>query len=182
MSNLSGRISMIGSDNYDLNNDDNKKSSRISSNDGNNKINSLITKLYDPNNIDYLQNSYEDLMDIKVKFQSNFFIDYGAYYGNKTKIDKTNNNEKNMPLLNSQVETDSNSDEHFDVANFYTSIIFNFNVIATSSYYVTNKNLSKSLDEFLQLDNIIESEFTDDRYSNSLIKNLPKLNLKKWMQ
>ena len=179
MSNLSGRISMIGSDNYDLNNDDNKKSSRISSNDGNNKINSLITKLYDPNNIDYLQNSYEDLMDIKVKFQSNFFIDYGAYYGNKTKIDKTNDNEKNMPLLNSQVETDSNSDEHFDVANFYTSIIFNFNVIATSSYYVTNKNLSKSLDEFLQLDNIIESEFTDDRYSNSLIKNLPKLNLKK---
>ena len=39
--------------------------------------------------------------------------------------------------------------------------------------------MSKSLDEFLQLDNIIESEFTDDRYSNSLIKNLPKLNLKK---
>ena len=179
MSNLDGRISMIGSDNYDLNNDNNKKSSRVNSNDGNNKINSLITKLYDPNNIDYLQNSYEDLLNIKIKFQSNFFIDYGTYYGNKTKNDKSNDNEKNIPLLNTQAETDSNSDEHFDVANFYTSIIFNFNVIATSSYYVTNKNLSKSLDEFLQLDNIIESEFTDDRYSNSLIKNLPKLNLKK---
>ena len=84
MSNLDGRISMIGSDNYDLNNDDNKKSSRVNSNDGNNKINSLITKLYDPNNIDYLQNSYEDLLNIKIKFQSNFFIDYGTYYGNKT--------------------------------------------------------------------------------------------------
>ena len=195
MSNFSGRISMLGSDNYDLSNDENKKSSRVSSNEGNNKLNSLITKLYDPNNIDYLQNSYEDLLDIKVKFQSNFFIDYGVYNGNKEKDtnkskdkekkdnekkdDKTNSNDKNKPLLNNQNEAESNSDEHFDVANFYTSIIFNFNVIATSSYYVTNKNLSKSLDEFLQLDNIILSEFTEDRYSISLINNLPKLNLKK---
>ena len=183
MSNFSGRISMLGSDSYDLNNDDNKKSSRVNSNDGNIKINNLITKLYDPNNIDYLQNSYEDLLDIKVKFQSNFFIDYGNYVGNKMKNNNadnnSNNNDKNKPLLYSQAETDSNSDEHFDVANFYTSIIFNFNVIATSSYYVTNKNLSKSLDEFFQLDNIIRSEFTDDRYSISLINNLPKLNLKK---
>ena len=182
MSNFSGRISMIGSDSYDLNNDDNKKSSRVNSNDGSNKINNLITKLYDPNNIDYLQNSYEDLLDIKVKFQSNFFIDYGNYVENTIKNNNTNNannnnnndsndkNDKNKPLLNNQAETYSTSDENFDVANFYTSIIFNFNVIATSSYYVTNKNLSKSLDEFFQLDNVIKNEFTDDRYSISLMK------------
>jgi hypothetical protein len=85
MSNLSGRISILGSDNHELSSDENKKSSRINSNDGSNKINSLITKLYDPKNIDYLENSYEDLLDIKVKFQSNFFIDYETYNGNKTK-------------------------------------------------------------------------------------------------
>ena len=182
MSNLSSRISMLGSEKYDLNNEGNtnnniNSNNRIGSNDGNNKINKLINNLYDPNNIDYLQNSYEGLLDIKVKFQSNFFIDYITYYNNKT--NNKSSNDKYFPLLNNQYDMDSNSDEHFDVANFYTSIIFNFNVFATSSYYVTNKNLSKSLDEFFLLDNIIESEFTDDRYSISLIKSLPKLNVKK---
>ena len=156
MSNLSSRISMLGSEKYDLNNEGNtniNSNNRIGSNDGNNKINKLINNLYDPNNIDYLQNSYEGLLDIKVKFQSNFFIDYITYYNNKT--NNKSSNDKYFPLLNNQYDMDSNSDEHFDVANFYTSIIFNFNVFATSSYYVTNKNLSKSLDEFFLLDNII---------------------------
>ena len=187
MSNYTGRISMIGSENFDLNNDDEKnKTSRVNSNEGNNKINLLINNLYDPNNSDYLQNSYEGLLDIKIKFQSNFFIDYGSYYNNKTKEnklnkekEKNNNKDKEIPLLNNQDEVEINSEDNPNVANFYTSIIFNFNVIATSSYYVTNKNLSKSLAEFFQLDNIIENEFTEDRYNISLIKNLPKLNLKK---
>ena len=176
--NFSSRVSMLGSEKYDLNNEGNNIINRIGSNEGNNKINKLINNLYDPNNIDYLQNSYEGLLNIQVKFQSNFFIDYITYYNNKA--NNKSSSDKEIPLLNNhQYDMESNSDEHFDVANFYTSIIFNFNVIATSSYYVTNKNLSKSLDEFFQLDNIIESEFTDDRYSISLIKSLPKLNVKK---
>ena len=188
MNNIIGRVSMLESDNNENNDENNNnKIKRTSSNEENNKINKLINNLYNPDNIDYLQNSYEDVLNITVKFQSNFFINYGNYYNNKNKEkekDKNNNNQlnddnKDMPLLNGQYETDSNSDDNnFDVANFYTSIIFNFNVIAQSSYYVTNKNLSKSLDEFCQLDNIIENEFTIDRYNPSLIKNLPKLNLK----
>ena len=193
MNNIIGRVSMLESDNNENNDENNNnKIKRTSSNEENNKINKLINNLYNPDNIDYLQNSYEDVLNITVKFQSNFFINYGNYYNNKNKEkekekDKNNNNNqliddnnnKDMPLLNGQYETDSNSDDNnFDVANFYTSIIFNFNVIAQSSYYVTNKNLSKSLDEFCQLDNIIENEFTIDRYNPSLIKNLPKLNLK----
>ncbi len=181
MGNLSGRISMLGSDSNYLNNENNNNNdNRRGSNESNNKINKLINNLYDPNNIDYLQNSYEGILNISVKFQSNFFIDYGTYYNHKNKEKDNNMSDKDLPLLNNnQYENESNSDDKFDVANFYTSIIFNFNVIATSSYYVTNKNLSKSLDEFFQLDNIIENEFTIDRYSPSLIKNLPKLNLKK---
>ena len=181
MGNLSGRISMLGSDSNYLNNENNNNNdNRRGSNESNNKINKLINNLYDPNNIDYLQNSYEGILNISVKFQSNFFIDYGTYYNHKNKEKDNNMSDKDLPLLNNnQYENESNSDDKFDVANFYTSIIFNFNVIATSSYYVTNKNLSKSLDEFFQLDNIIENEFTIDRYSPSLIKNLPKLNIKK---
>ena len=180
LGNLSGRISMLESDNLDLNNENNNNVIRKGSNESNNKINKMINNLYDPNNMDYLQNSYEGILNISVKFQSNFFIDYGTYYNNKNKEKENNINDKDLPLLNNNLnEIENNSDDNFDVANFYTSIIFNFNVIATSSYYVTNKNLSKSLDEFFQLDNIIENEFTIDRYSPSLIKNLPKLNLKK---
>ena len=180
LGNMSGRISMLESGNYEFNNGENNKDARVGSNEGNNKLNILINSLYDSNNIDFFQNTYEGILNIKVKFQSNFFIDYGTYYNNKNK-DKDHNldNDKDTPLLKNQIETESDSDDNLDVANFYTSIIFNFNVIATSSYYVTNKNLSKSLDEFFQLDNIIENEFTVDRYSSSLIKNLPKLNLKK---
>jgi len=65
------------------------------------------------------------------------------------------------------------------VANFYTSIIFSFNVSATSSFYVTNKRLRKSLEEFFKLDIILENEFTEERYNISLIKQLPRLNIKK---
>ena len=183
MNNLSGRISMLVNYNSEINNDENNKENRTGSNEGNNnKINRLINILYDPNNIDYLENSYEGILNINVKFQSNFFIDYGTYYGNKNKDQDKNSSSiegKDTKLLNNLSDVESNPDDNFDVANFYTSIIFNFNVIATSSYYVTNKNLSKSLDEFFQLDNIIENEFTIDRYNSSLLKNLPKLNIKK---
>ena len=182
MDNIVGRVSMLESDNNEKDEDNDNKENRKGSNEENNNINKLINNLYNPDNSDYLQNSYEGILNISVKFQSNFFINYGTYQNNKNKENDKNNqlndDNKDMPLLNGQCESDSNPDDNFDVANFYTSIIFNFNVIAQSSYYVTNKNLSKSLDEFFQLDNIIENEFTVDRYNASLIKNLPKLNLK----
>ena len=191
MTNLSGRISMIGS-NSNLNNEENSNNKDYDKNNYNEgiKINRFINNLDEPNNTDYLRNSYDGLLQISVKFQSNFFMNYENFdiNYNENKADRANSNksnsenEKEIPLLNKQKEDENNFEnqkEDKNVADFYTSIIFNFNVIATSSYYVTNKNLSKSLAEFFELENIIENEFTDDRYNQDLIKNLPKLNMKK---
>ena len=157
--------------------------------ENNSKINQLINELYNPNNnTDYLKNSYESVLEIIVTFQSNFCIDYGTYYNyNKTKKNILKNQNKNRNLIKSRLSLlnshtlidDDNSEDHFDIANFYTSIIFTFNVSATSSFYITNKHLRKSLEEFFKLDIVLENEFTEERYSKSLVNKLPRLNIKK---
>ena len=158
----------------------------------NNKINNLINDLYNPNNnSNYLQNSYEGVLKIVVTFQSNFSIDYGTYYNyNKTKKEILNNQDENDNSIKDRLsqlnpydysidEGGKGFDEHLNIANFYTSIIFHFNLSATSSFYVTNKKLRKSLEEFFELDILLENEFTEERYDSSLIKILPRLNVKK---
>lgn len=192
MTYLDSNMNMLGNEN-NINN----ISDRITNNNldlynnesyNSNKINNLINELYNPSkNEDYLKNSYEGVLKIVVNFQSNFSIDYGTYYN----YNKTKNNLKNkeqdmgsainrLSLLNGVNYRDENeSNEHLDVANFYTSIIFSFNVSATSSFYVTNKHLTKSLEEFFKLDIVLENEFNEERYNLSLVKQLPKLNIKK---
>ena len=173
----------ISDNNTIINNNDNCK-------ENNSKINRLINELYNPNNnINYLKNSYEGVLKIEVAFQSNFSIDYGTYYNyNQTKNNllknqnETTNSIKNrLSLFNTHnlIDEEKDSDDHFDIANFYTSIIFGFNVSATSSFYVTNKHLRKSLEEFFKLDILLENEFTEERYNKSLVNKLPRLNIKK---
>ena len=185
MTYVNSKANMLGDEeenNNQSNNDNNKE------NNNNNKINQLINELYDPNNSNYLQNSYEGVLKIVVSFQSNFSIDYGTYYNydrekNKmlnSQINKNNAIQNRLSLLNDKIiDNEDDSNDHFDVANFYTSIIFSFNVSATSSFYVTNKRLRKSLEEFFKLDILLENEFTEERYNLSLIKQLPRLNIKK---
>ena len=194
MTYLNTKMNMLGNDNENINN----ISDRMTNNNldlynnesyNSNKINKLIDELYNPNkNNNYLENSYEGVLKIVVTFQSNFSIDYGTYYNyNKTKtnlMDKEQNMGSvinRLSLINSINFRDENdeSNEHLDVANFYTSIIFSFNVSATSSFYVTNKHLTKSLEEFFKLDIVLENEFNEERYNLSLVKQLPRLNIKK---
>lgn len=189
MTYVNSKTNMLGDENSEnkMNDNDILNNNIDSYNNNNNKINNLINELYNPNkNINYLENSYEGVLKIIVTFQSNFSIDYGTYYNyNKTKMNIINNNQNNkknkLSLLNlhNLVDEDNDQDDHFDIANFYTSIIFSFNVSATSSFYVTNKHLTKSLEEFFKLDILLENEFTEERYNKSLIKKLPRLNVKK---
>ena len=190
MTYVNSKTNMLGNENSEKNNDEIEKSN-INDNykeNNNNKIDQLINKLYNPNNTRYVENSYEGKLKIEINFQSNFSIDYGNYYNyNKTKKiilnnqDNDNNSIKNRLSIfsrNNLIDEDE-QDDHLDIANFYTSIIFSFNMSATSSLYVTNKHLRKSLEEFFKLDIILENEFTEERYDLSLIKKLPRLNIKK---
>ena len=194
MTYVNSKTNMLGDEKSESNlstlNDNKLYSNDSYKNNSNNKINQLINELYNPNNnINYLQNSYEGVLKIQVSFQSNFSIDYGTYYNyNKTKkniLDNQNNNsdelKNRLSMLNSHYLSDDENDsnDHLDIANFYTSIIFCFNVSATSSFYITNKHLRKSLEEFFKLDILLENEFTEERYYSSLIKTLPRLNIKK---
>ena len=194
MTYINSKMSMLGDDNE---NNINNISDRMTNNNldfnnnesyNSNKINNLIDELYNPKNSHYIENSYEGVLKIVVTFQSNFSIDYGTYYNyDKTKknlIDKQQNMGSvinRLSLLNNINFRDENdeSSDHLDIANFYTSIIFSFNVSATSSFYVTNKHLTKSLEEFFKLDIVLENEFNEERYNLSLVKQLPKLNIKK---
>ena len=190
MTYMNGTTNMLGDENpknnsSDLNDENLSNNNDISKDNNNNKINQQINELYNPNNSEYLKNSYEGALNIQVAFQSNFSIDYGTYYNyNKTKkmiLDNQNNNDSIKNRLSGyNFEGDENdSDDHLDIANFYTSIIFCFNVSATSSFYITNKRLRKSLEEFFKLDILLENEFTEENYDSSLIKTLPRLNIKK---
>ena len=190
MTYMNGTTNMLGDENpknnsSNLNDENLSNNNDISKDNNNNKINQQINELYNPNNSEYLKNSYEGALNIQVAFQSNFSIDYGTYYNyNKTKkmiLDNQNNNDSIKNRLSGyNFEGDENdSDDHLDIANFYTSIIFCFNVSATSSFYITNKRLRKSLEEFFKLDILLENEFTEENYDSSLIKTLPRLNIKK---
>ena len=190
MTYMNGTTNMLGDENpknnsSNLNDENLSNNNDISKDNNNNKINQQINELYNPNNSEYLKNSYEGALNIQVAFQSNFSIDYGTYYNyNKTKkmiLDYQNNNDSIKNRLSGyNFEGDENdSDDHLDIANFYTSIIFCFNVSATSSFYITNKRLRKSLEEFFKLDILLENEFTEENYDSSLIKTLPRLNIKK---
>ena len=188
MTYVNSKANMLGNEEENKNQSNNDNDNDIYKDNNNNKINQLINELYDPNNSNYLQNSYEGVLKINVSFQSNFSIDYGTYYNYNREKNKMLNNQINknnaiknrLSLLNDNiVDNEDDSNDHFDVANFYTSIIFSFNVSATSSFYVTNKRLRKSLEEFFKLDILLENEFTEERYNLSLIKQLPRLNIKK---
>ena len=193
MTYLNTQMNMLGNDNENINNISDRMTNNIdlynNESYNSNKINNLIDELYNPKkNMDYVKNSYDGVLKIVVTFQSNFSIDYGTYYNyNKTK-NNLMNKEQNMgsvinrlSLLNGINFRDENdeSNEHLDVANFYTSIIFSFNVSASSPLYVTNKHLTKSLEEFFKLDIVLENEFNEERYNLSLVKQLPRLNIKK---
>ena len=190
MTYMNGTTNMLGDENpknnsSNLNDENLSNNNDISKDNNNNKINQQINELYNPNNSEYLKNSYEGALNIQVAFQSNFSIDYGTYYNyNKTKkmiLDNQNNNDSIKNRLSGYTfeGEENDSDDHLDIANFYTSIIFCFNVSATSSFYITNKRLRKSLEEFFKLDILLENEFTEENYDSSLIKTLPRLNIKK---
>ena len=192
MTYVNGKCDMVGNEKSDENLTDINTVSNNNDNckENSSKINQLINELYNPNNnSDYLKNSYEGALKIEVSFQSNFSIDYGTYYNyNQTKSNLLKNQNETAGSLKNKlslfsshnlIDDENNSDDHFDIANFYTSIIFGFNVSATSSFYVTNKHLRKSLEEFFKLDILLENEFTEERYNKSLFVNLPRLNIKK---
>ena len=190
MTYVNSKANMLGDeDPEDNNNNKDKENNDNNKDNNNNKLNQLINDLYNRNfNDDYLKNSYKYILKIEVNFQSNFSIDYGTYYNyNKTKKNILNNQNNNNSIknrfsllsINNLIDDDDEQDDHLDIANFYTSIIFSFTVSATSSLYITNKHLRKSLEEFFKLDILLENEFTEERYDLSLIKKLPRLNIKK---
>ena len=154
--------------------------------------NSLYNALNDNNNnITGLRPSLGTTpLKIEINFCSDFDIDYGNYYNyNKIKNDTSNSpklKNKTLEFLKNKIkllsnedipEYDFDHDNHFEVANFYTSIIFSFNMSATSSLYVTNKFIRRSLEEFFKLDIELEKEYTEEKYPSTIIKKLPRLNI-----
>ena len=192
MTYINSKNNRLGEANYEEQNSTYNENNFNASYNFNLLYNGLNNGLNEINRNSSLRSSLENTpLKIEINFCSNFDIDYGNYYNyNKTKNDNSNISKlknKTLEFLRNKIKLLSNEDiidydfdheNHFEVANFYTSIIFSFNLSATSPLYVTNKFIRRSLEEFFKLDLELEKEYTEEKYSRSIIKKLPRLNIK----